>query len=107
MPPSSEPPTAARVLRGGALLFGLIGLSVAIWLADKALRHPEIQASQFGFTAPLWIPALVFVVLATGAGIFVLMRAARRVEQGEDLFAQRHRRRASSQASPDEEESSS
>lgn len=83
----------ATLLRGGAAAFLLIGASIAVWLADKALHHPEIQASQFGYSAPLWIPALLFVVISTAAGTFVLLRAARRVDRGEDLFADRHRRR--------------
>lgn len=98
MPPQNElerPPRAVYLLRGGAAVFGLIGLSISIWLIDKAIEHPEIQASQFDFEAPLWIPAIIFVVVATTAGIAVLLKAARRVESGEDLFAQRHRKHPS------------
>lgn len=98
MPPQNESegtPRAIYLLRGGAAVFGLIGLSISIWLVDKAIDHPEIQASQFDFEAPLWIPALIFVVVATTAGIAVLLKAARRVESGEDLFAQRHRKHPS------------
>ncbi len=92
--PDTAPP-AVYLLRGGAAVFAVIGISLSIWLADKALRHPEIQATQFDFEAPLWIPALVFVLVAMASGIFVLLRAARRVESGENLFAQRHRRHPS------------
>ncbi len=91
MPESTIHPAA--LLRGGAAAFVLIGTAIAVWLVDKAIRHPEIQASQFGHTAPLWIPAALFVVLGTGAAAWLLLRAARRVDAGEDLFAQRHRRR--------------
>lgn len=104
MPESSEPPTPTRILRGGAVLFLLIGFGIAVWLIDKAFRYPEIQASQFGYKAPLWVPATVFVLGATAAGVYVLLRAARRVEQGEDLFALRHRRRPDAASHEEERE---
>ena len=67
------------------------------------MEHPEIQATQFGFAAPLWPAALVFVVVATIAGIGLLRVAARRVQNGEDLFAQRHRRHPSDDPAAPEE----
>ena len=110
--PSASPPTRlpfhmpdahsmhpATLLRAGAAVFVLIGGSITVWLADKAFRYPEIQASQFGNTAPLWIPTILFVVVATAAGAYVLTRAARRVDEGDDLFADRHRRRPSDDTS--------
>lgn len=93
MPDPTSTLNPATLLRGGAAAFFLIGAAITVWLVDKALRHPEIQASQFGHTAPLWIPAALFVVASTAAGVFVLLRAARRVDAGDDLFSQRHRRR--------------
>ena len=83
------------------MVFTLLGLSMMIWLGDKALEHPEIQASQFGNQAPLWIPALLFVLVSTVAGVYVLIHAARRVDAGEDLFAQRHRKRPGAEKSPE------
>lgn len=88
-----NPFTPGHLLRGGAVVFALLGLGMMTWLGDQALRHPEIKASQFGYQAPLWIPALLFVLVSTVAGVYVLWRAATRVEAGENLFAQRHRRR--------------
>lgn len=93
MPELNTTFTPATLLRSGAAAFTLLGTAITVWLVDKALRHPEVQASQFGHTAPLWIPAALFIVFSTAAGVFVLLRAARRVEAGDDLFAQRHRRR--------------
>ncbi len=93
---------AARLLRGAAVLTGVVGVGVAAWLADKAVRYPEIRAAQFEASAPLWIPFLLFVLACTGLMAYVFVRAARRVEGGEDLFAQRHRRRPSENASGEE-----
>jgi hypothetical protein len=86
-------PAAAKVLYAGAAAFGVLGVSVAVWLLDKAIRFPQIRAEQGGHTAPLWIPFAVFVLVGTGLGAYVLVVGARRVQAGEDLFAQRHRRR--------------
>jgi len=85
----------ARLLRIGALTFILIGGSITAWLVDKAIRYPDIRAAQFGFEAPYWPALIAFVVLCTGIGVYVQLRAARRVEDGEDLYAQRHRRHPS------------
>ena len=74
-------------------MFVVLGIAITAWLVDKAIRYPGIHASQFGYSAPLWIPASIFVVLCTAAGTYVLLRAARRVDEGDDLFAKRHRRR--------------
>jgi H+/Cl- antiporter ClcA len=90
---------AERVLYVGMLLFGLIGGGIAVWIANQWIENPHIRATQFDFQAPLWPAALVFVVVATIAGIALLRTAARRVRDGEDLFAQRHRRRSSDGAS--------
>ena len=102
MPTPSDPFSPATLLRGAATGIIVAGLGVAAWLADKALRHPEIRARQFGYDAPLWIPFALFVLVCVGlvAGLFV--RAARRVEAGEDLFEKRHRRRRGEPAREDE-----
>ncbi len=94
-----EVPRIVWLLRGAALLFGLLGLSMVLWLADKAVRYPHILARQGSAEAPLWIPMLVFVLLCMGASIFLLLRAAGRVARGEDLYARRHRRHPSERAS--------
>lgn len=82
-----------RLLKGGALTFAVLGSAFVLWVLDKWRQMPEARASQFGFEAPLWPALAAFVVVSTGAAVGVLWRAARRVEEGEDLFAQRHRRR--------------
>jgi hypothetical protein len=83
----------STLLRTGAAVFVLLGSAITVWLVDKAFRYPEIQARQFDNTAPLWTPTILFVVACTAAGTYVLIQAARRVDAGDDLFGQRHRRR--------------
>ena len=107
MPPrtdSSSPPTAVRLLKGAASVFAVLGAGMAAWGLDKWIRYPEARASQFGFEAPLWPAFTLFVVLATAVGVRLLWIAAGRVEDGEDLFAQRHRRRPSDPSSPQDPE---
>ncbi|MFB6248773.1 MAG: ABC transporter permease [Salinibacter sp.] len=95
-PDAHDPsPSAARLLKGAAVLFAGLGVAFLAWLGRQWIQYPEMRASQFGFEAPLW-PALGgFVLVAMLAIVGLFWRAARRVEAGEDLFAQRHRRRAS------------
>lgn len=97
MPSRNDVPTTgpARLLKGGAVVFAAIGGSMAAWGLDKWITHPEARASQFGFEAPLWPAFTLFVLFATAVGVMLLWTAAGRVEDGEDLFAQRHRRRRS------------
>ena len=83
----------ARLLKGGALTFAVLGTAFVVWVLDKWRQMPEARASQFGFEAPLWPALAVFVAVSTVAAVGVLWRAAHRVEDGEDLIAQRHRRR--------------
>ncbi len=77
MPDTRTPPTVA-LLRGAAVLFVLLCLGMIAWLVDKAVRYPEIHASQLGHTAPLWVPMIVFMTLGAAAVAFLFLRAARR-----------------------------
>lgn len=99
--PQNEPSPnipAARLLKGAALLCATLGGGMATWGLDKWIRYPETRASQFGFEAPLWPAFTLFVLLATVVIVGLFWTAAGRVAEGEDLFAQRHRRRRSSSA---------
>lgn len=89
---------SARLLKVAGLVFAAIGGSMAAWGLDKWINYPEARASQFGFEAPLWPAFTIFVVLSTGIVVWLLWTTAGRVEEGEDLFAQRHRRRPSDSA---------
>lgn len=103
MPNSNAPvssPLAARLLKGAAILFGMFGGAFLFWIGDKWLHQPEMRASQFGFEAPFW-PALGgFVLLSVVAIISLFWTAARRVERGDDLFTNRHRKRRSEWSRP-------
>lgn len=91
----------ARFLKGAALTFVLLGGGMAAWGLDKWIRYPEARASQFGFQAPLWPAFVGFTILGTAVAVGLLWTTARRVEAGEDLFAQRHRRRSDSEKQSD------
>jgi preprotein translocase subunit SecE len=101
MPNSDDAPPRRQVLllKTASVLSGLLGLSLIVWLLDKAIRFPSIQARQFGRfgdRVPLWIPLILFVLLFVVAATYLFWRAAQRVAAGEDLVAQRHRRRPGS-----------
>lgn len=85
--------TPARLLKGTVGGLVVLGALLVAWIIDKALRHPEIRASQLGAMAPLWMPFAIFVTAGMALIARLFWRAARRVEAGEDLFAKRHRRR--------------
>jgi hypothetical protein len=98
MPQSTDnlsPSTPAHLLKAAAAVVALLGGGMAAWGLDKWIRYPEARASQFGFEAPLWPAFVGFAVLATVVMVWLFWTAARRVENGENLFAQRHRERRS------------
>lgn len=91
--PSDDPPTSsnARLLKGAAVVFLLLGGTMVTWGLDKWIRYPETRASQFGFEAPLWPAFVGFTIFGTAIAVGVFWSTARRIEAGEDLFKQRHR----------------
>jgi hypothetical protein len=94
--PSTERTRRSRLLKAGLTFAALVGAVLSVWLLDKAIRFPEIQARQFGRfgdRVPLWIPFLLFVVASFAGICYVIWRAKQRVDSGEDLYAQRHRKR--------------
>lgn len=107
MPSLNDPPSdaAVRLLRGAALVFAVIGGGMAAWGLDKWVRYPEARASQFGFEAPLWPAFTIFVLLATVVIVGFFWTVARRVANGENLFAQQHRRRQSAPVETNEDHS--
>jgi NADH:ubiquinone oxidoreductase subunit 5 (subunit L)/multisubunit Na+/H+ antiporter MnhA subunit len=83
----NKPAAPAFLLKSAAALAALLGLGIVLWLADKWLRHPEIQASQLGAVAPLWLPMIVFVTACSVSAAVLFLRAARRLERGVDSEA--------------------
>lgn len=83
----------ATLLRTGAGVIGALGLTIMIWLADKAIRFPGIRAAQFENDAPLWLPMIAFVALCTAGMCYVFIRAARRMDAGEEVYENRYHRR--------------
>ncbi len=83
-------------------MFAALGGSMTAWGLDKWMRYPEARATQFGFEAPLWPAFTLFILIATVIVVWLLWTTAGRVEEGEDLFSQRHRRRPSDSAGPAE-----
>lgn len=105
MVPPKEDATAVsppRLLKGAALVFATLGLGMTAWGVDKWIEVPGARATQFGVQAPLWPAFTLFVLLATGILVWLLWTAAGRVEEGEDLFAQRHRQRPADPKSQNE-----
>jgi len=86
----------SQLLKVGMGFAGIVGAILVGWILDKAIRFPEIQARQFGRfgdSVPLWIPFLLFVIISFAGILYVIYRAKQRVDEGEDLYAQRHRKR--------------
>lgn len=91
MPPYNNSRTASFLLKGAAALFAVLGSFIAYWLVDKAVRYPSVRASQFGSDAPLWIPFALFVAVCTISACYLFVRAARRIDAGEDLYQRRQK----------------
>lgn len=75
-----SPQTQAHLLKGAAICAMILGGAMAIWGADKWIRYPDVQASQFGLQAPLWPAFVAFVLLATTAISLLFWTAARRFD---------------------------
>lgn len=88
-------PDRLRLLLRAAVLSGAALLGLTGWLVYEALRHPGVQARQFGKfgpAVPLWLPFIGFVAIGLALITYVFVRAYRRLRAGEDLYEQRQRR---------------
>lgn len=95
---TDDHPTHAgrRLLTGALLLVGSLLLAMATWTVVKALQHPDVRTRRprwldqaVGFDVSFWIPLLLTVVVGGGLVAYVLVRALRRLQAGEDLYATR------------------
>lgn len=82
----------ARLLKAAAVVVAVLGGGMAAWGLDKWVRYPEARASQFGFEAPLWPAFVGFAALGTVVMVSLFWTVAGRIEDGENLYAQRHRK---------------
>ncbi len=95
-PPSHGP---LKLLRIAAALVVLFGLGMTAWLIDKAVLNPDVKAkrpSWFAdgvFDVPFWVPLIVTVVVGAACVVYVYVRAARRLQSGEDLYGSSYRDR--------------
>lgn len=69
---------------------------IAGWTILKAFQNPDVRSRRpgwlddtAGFDVAFWSPLLVTVVIGGALVFFVLLRALRRIQDGEDLYAQR------------------
>lgn len=85
-----------RMLKGGIAISLLLAIAMITWTVDKALSNPDVQTkrpswldSATGFEVSFWIPLFLTISIGVGLVTFVFLRAARRIGQGEDLYANR------------------
>lgn len=86
-----------RLLRVAAALVVLFGVWLTAWLVDKAVLNPDVRAKRPGwfadgvFDVPFWVPLIVTVVGGAAAVLYVYVRAARRLRDGEDIRGNSYR----------------
>ncbi len=86
-----------RLLRIAAALVVLFGVGMTVWLIDKAVLNPDVRAKRPGwfdggvFDVPFWVPLIVTVVGGAAAVLYVYVRAARRLRDGEDIRGNSYR----------------
>lgn len=78
------------------MLLLVTGLGLLVWLIDKAVVHPWARIAD---DLTFWVPFVASILIGVGALAYLFVRAAHRVEAGEDLFAERHRRRPEERSS--------
>ena len=95
---STPPPKGPlKLLRAAAALVVLVALGMTVWLIDKAVLNPDVKAKRPSwfetgvFDVPFWLPLIVTVVGGAACVVYVYVRAARRLREGEDIFGESYR----------------
>ena len=91
----TEPTNSASILklfRAAAAVVVAFALGMTVWLVDKAVLNPDVRAKrpswfEGAFDMPFWLPLIVTVVGGSAAVLYVYIRAARRLRDGEDIRA--------------------
>jgi hypothetical protein len=85
------------MVRAGLIALGAFLVGAGGWLIWQAVIHPEIRLKRprwiedsAVFNHAYWTPLLVVVLGGAVLVGSVLWRAYRRLDNGEDLYAQRH-----------------
>lgn len=87
------------LLRASIALVVLFALGGTAWLLEKARLNPDVQAKRprwftgAEFEVPYWLPLILTFALGAACVALVYARAARRLRDGEDLFANSYRER--------------
>ena len=88
-----------RLLRIAGALVVLFALGMTVWLLDKAVLNPDVKAKRPGwfangvFDVPFWAPLILTIVGGAACVVYVYTRAARRLRDGEDIYANSYRDR--------------
>lgn len=96
-----ERPGSPRVMRlfriaiATAAAFLIIG---TFWMITTGIQNPDVRARkprwfEGFFDMPYWLPLTLTFSLGLLAVIFVYVRAARRLRNGEDIYEQSYRKR--------------
>lgn len=95
---STPPPEGPlKLLRAAAALVVVVALGMTAWLVDKAVLNPDVKAKRPSwfetgvFDVPFWLPLIVTVVGGAACVVYVYVRAARRLREGEDIFGESFR----------------
>lgn len=85
-----------RMIRAAIALIAGFAICAGAWIAAQAARNPDVQARRprwlegsEAFDVAYWTPLLLTVVVGAALVVLVLVRAARRISAGEDLYARR------------------
>ena len=85
-----------NLFRVSAAVVVVFALGLTAWLVDKAMLNPDVRAKRPSwfegvFDLPFWLPLILTVVGGSAAVLYVYIRAARRLRDGEDIRGESYR----------------